>query len=99
MAWKIEADSNIDGKSNFVARVKQYTQCELGNHQTSEIKMVEEWHLKEDANRELARIVADALMLTNTKVLEAHKGYAKIHYTYTNKIETVTWKVKELATV
>lgn len=96
MSWYIEADSTIDGKSTFVARVKQYTQCELGNHLTSEIKTVEEWHLKEDANRELARIVADALMLTNTEVLSAKKGKAKIHYTYTNKIETVTWTVKEL---
>lgn len=95
MAYKVQVLSNKSGKSTFVFRVKQYVQCELGNHQTSDIKTVEEFTLRTDAVRALANLIADQLTLTNVTVLKAGNGYAKVFYEYTNGNETVDYKVKE----
>jgi hypothetical protein len=93
MAYKVQMMSNKSGKSTFVFRIKQYVQCELGNHQTSDIKMVEEFTLRTDAVRALANLIADELTLHNVTVLRASNGYAKVFYEYSNGNETAEYKV------
>lgn len=93
MAYKVQSTSSKDGKATFVFRVKQYTQCELGNHLTSETKTVEEFGLRTDAVRQLAYMIADDLTRHNVTVLKASNGYAKVFYEYSNGNETVEYKV------
>lgn len=93
MAYKVQVLSNKDGKSIFVFRIKQYTQCELGNHQTSEVKAVESFNLRTDAVRALNDVLAESLTRHNVTILKASNGYAKVHYEYSNGNETAEYKV------
>jgi len=93
MGYKVEVLSNKSGKSTFVFRIKQYTQCELGNHLTSEAKATESFTLRTDAVRALANLIADELTLHNVTVLKASNGYAKVFYEYSNGNETAEYKV------
>lgn len=93
MAYKVESTSSKSGKATFVFRVRQYTQCEMGNHLTSELKPVESFDLRPSAVRELANMIADDLTRHNVTVLKASNGYAKVFYEYSNGNETVEYKV------
>lgn len=93
MGYRVEVLSNKSGKSTFVFRIPQYTQCELGNHLTSETKATESFGLRTDAVRALANLIADELTLHNVTVLKASNGYAKVFYEYSNGNETAEYKV------
>lgn len=93
MAYKVTITGAKNGKATQVFRVKQYIQCELGNHLSSQIKMIEEFELRPSAVRELANLIADDMTRHNVTVLKAGNGYATVFYEYSNGNETINYKV------
>lgn len=93
--YYIESNSNMDGIATQVIRVPQYTQCDGRNHLTSDYKEVTEFRLRPDAIRHLANLIANYLTYSNSTVLKASQGYAKLRLEYINKVEVVTYKVKQ----
>lgn len=93
MAYKVTITGAKNGKATQVFRVRQYVQCEMGNHLTTNIKMVESFDLRASAVRELANLIADDMTRHNVTVLKAGNGYAKVFYEYSNGNETLDYKV------
>lgn len=91
--YTVKVTGGKHGDATQVFRIKQYKQCEQGNHLTSETKPVEEFKLRADAVRALANLIADELTLYNVTVLKASNGYAKVFYEYSNGNETLTYTV------
>lgn len=93
MAYKVSITGAKNGKATQVFRVKQYTQCNLGNHLTMEIKLVEQFDLRTDAVRNLTQLLADDLTRHNVTILRASNGYAKVLYEYSNGDEIIEYTV------
>lgn len=92
--YQITTHSSKDGDGVYISRIKQYVQCDKGNHLTSETKPVEQFNMRADAVRALANLVAEELTMNNTGVLAAYNGYAKIYYRYSNGDEEVEYTVE-----
>jgi len=91
--YKVLVTGSKHGDSTQVFRIKQYKQCEQGNHLTSETKEVETFNLRTDAVRALANLIAEELTLYNVTVQKASNGYAQVFYEYSNGNETLTYSV------
>lgn len=94
--YRVRIDSKQHNDASMVFRIKQYKQCELGNHQTSETKEVETFTLRADAVRALANMLAEELTLTNVTIQIAGNGYAQVYYKYTNGDQVLNYKVVEV---